>query len=201
VGAGLGASNPIREVILEAHSLFGGADGVAAIISLGAGHPGTTSFPDPTSPSFGGSTMNWFWGSKKGMADSQAWLKTLTNMVNDCEETAREIKTQMGHLGLYWRFSVEQGLQQAAISDEDEEAGEWIMTQTRQYLESEDVVTALDACADACKTQLSLTTLEQLRMFSSHDWIPDTNSYYRVFWRRTGGLQRSSCPLSPLCHA
>ncbi|PVG02910.1 hypothetical protein CPB86DRAFT_859145 [Serendipita vermifera] len=163
VGAGLGASNPIREVILEAHSLFSGADGVAAIISIGAGHPGTTSFPDPTSPSFGSSAMGWWWGSKKGMADSQAWLKTLTNMINDCEETAREIKTQMGHLGLYWRFSVEQGLQQAAISDEDEEAGEWIMTQTRQYLESEDVVVALDACADALKTQLSLTTLEQLQ--------------------------------------
>ncbi|KIM26690.1 hypothetical protein M408DRAFT_72343, partial [Serendipita vermifera MAFF 305830] len=40
IAAGLGATNPIREVISEAHSLFGGDSTVASILSVGVGHPG-----------------------------------------------------------------------------------------------------------------------------------------------------------------
>jgi hypothetical protein len=164
LGAGLGASNPVREVIFEAHSLFSGSSGVAALVSLGVGHPGAITLDDPTAPSLLSRAAGW-WGShsRQEVAGNQLWLKTLINMANDCEETAREIKTQMYYLGVYWRFSVEQGLHKSAIDDDYEDLGEWIMTQTRQYLESDPVSLSLDACFDALKTRLSLTTLEQLR--------------------------------------
>jgi hypothetical protein len=174
IGAGLGASNPTREVIFEAHSLFSGSSGVASLISLGAGHPGNTALQDPITLSLLSRAAGWWGGnSRKETTDNQAWLKVLVNMVNDCEQTAKEIKTQTQHLGVYWRFSVEQGLQTSGVNDECEELRGWIITQTRNYLESDSVSLSLDVCFDALKTRLSLTTLEQLRTYFS--------SYYFLF--------------------
>jgi hypothetical protein len=111
IGAGLGANNPARELITEAHSLFGGASGVACLLSLGTGHPGVISVaPD-------GGDIN---------------LDRLRDMMNDCEQRAREMEQQIGRAGIYFRFSVEQGMQNEYPGQAADPS--WILAQTDSYL-------------------------------------------------------------------
>jgi len=112
IGAGLGANNPIREVITEAHLLFGGDSRISCILSLGIGNPGIIMLP------LGGGNLS---------------LQTLHDMMDDCEQRAQEIDRQIGHLGVYFRFSVEQGMQN---NQPDETIDpNWVMAQTTAYLE------------------------------------------------------------------
>ena len=138
IGAGLGASNPTLQVIIEASSLFGGKSGVASILSVGSGHPGVITLPSD--------------GAKTDL------YRTMRDMMNDCMERAREIKQKIGRAGIYFRFSVEQGMQdnhQSQAMDVN-----WIVTQTESYLEEE--VDQLDSFTENGGAAINLVTLEQL---------------------------------------
>ncbi|KIM19967.1 hypothetical protein M408DRAFT_30770 [Serendipita vermifera MAFF 305830] len=114
IAAGLGATNPIREVITEARCLFGGESTVAGLLSVGTGHPGiitlTSSHED--------FDLN----------------RAMRNMMDDCTQKAREVEDQIGQSGIYFRFSVEQGMQNHVANAMDTA---WIVTQTETYLEEQ----------------------------------------------------------------
>lgn len=139
VGAGIGASNPIRHVITEAQSVFGGNSGVSSLLSLGSGHPGVIAFP-----------LN-------GGIDA---LRQVTlKMMKDCEQTAQETQKQIGCSGVYFRFSVEQGMQQDQ-AERDELT--WIYSQVIGYIDIQDTVDKFEEYLRRTLIRHTDVTLNQL---------------------------------------
>ncbi|KIM20971.1 hypothetical protein M408DRAFT_305789 [Serendipita vermifera MAFF 305830] len=139
IGAGLGANNPIQEVIAESYSLFGQKSTVGSLLSVGGGHPGVITLPSD--------------------GDADDLYKTMRDMMNDCAEKAREIKQNIGHTGIYFRFSVEQGMQNDHASQAIDPG--WIVAQTEGYLE--DNVDQLDAFVKNSKQPVNPVTLDHLK--------------------------------------
>ncbi|KIM32684.1 hypothetical protein M408DRAFT_326443 [Serendipita vermifera MAFF 305830] len=141
IGAGIGANNPIREVIAEAQLLFGGDANVASLLSLGNGHPGIVTFPSG--------------GGELGLS------KLVWDMMNDCTQTAREVEQQIGGAGVYFRLSVEQGMQ-AEHCDEIVDPS-WIVAQTETYMEDPATHIKVDTFArsiDAAPQPITITQLK-----------------------------------------
>lgn len=141
IGAGLGANNPVREVITEACSLFGGDSTVASLLSVGTGHPGIIILPSD--------------GTEKDL------YSVMRETMNNCTEKAQEIKQKIGRSGIYFRFSVDQGMQNDHLSRALDLA--WIVTQTEGYLE--DQVDQLEAFTKHIQTPINNVTLNQLSKF------------------------------------
>lgn len=144
VGGGMGTTNPCREVIIEAQDQFERNARIFAIISLGSGHLGTL-----TNPAKGG---------------KDEWVDVLRIMLENCERTAQEVETQIGHFDVYFRFSVEQGLQRlygAKLEDLP-----WVNTQTATYLQDVEVSRKLDVCIDRIISRRDVTTIDQLGLSS-----------------------------------
>lgn len=140
-----GAINPVQEVITEAHRLFGGEAKVVSLLSLGTGHPGVFSFP-----SAGGEA---------------AMHKVMQKMMQNCEQRAQEVEQRIGRVGIYSRFSVEQGMQNDSPGQIDDP--EWIMAQTEVYLTRHETGEKLDLLVENLGTQTAPVTLEELSMSSS----------------------------------
>jgi hypothetical protein len=138
VAAGLGANNPVSDVITEAHELFGGDSSVAFLLSMGTGHPGTIPIPD-------------------GNVDVH---KLMRDMMNDCEQRAQEIERRLGRVGIYFRFSVHQGMQN--IHGDQATDPSWISSQTEAYLSDQKTSENLDALLQTFSTPNKHVTLGQL---------------------------------------
>lgn len=143
IGAALGQSNPVRDVITEAQLLFGGDSSVAFLLSLGSGHPGSIFFP-----------------SEGGLVELH---RVMRDMINDCEQTAREIEEQIGRVGVYFRFSVEQGMQHSHPGLADEPTH--ILAQAQGYLNEPRTREKLNACVKNMEALSGLITLDQLSGF------------------------------------
>jgi hypothetical protein len=139
-------------VITEAHSLFGGDSGIATLLSLGTGHPGVISFPSG------------------GEADLHSLMH---DMMNDCEQRAQEIERQIGRVGIYFRFSVEQGMQSDRLGPVADPSQ--IMAQTESYLAQHRTGENISTFIQNFDTAARLITLDQLRTFwsclSSHVFL------------------------------
>jgi len=138
--AASGAANPIHEVITEAHLLFGGDSSVSSLLSLGTGHPGII-----TLSSTGGEATLY---------------RIMRDMMDDCEQRAQEIEQRIGRVGIYSRFSVDQGMQN------DHPRGpvdaSWIVTQTENYLTQRNIHQKLDLFVRMFNAQTGPITLDQL---------------------------------------
>jgi hypothetical protein len=138
--AASGAANPIYEMITEAHLLFGGDSSVASLLSLGIGDPGIITLPS---------------------AGEEATLeRIMRDMMDDCEQRAQEIEQRIGRVGIYSRFSVEQGMQNDHPGGSVDAA--WIVTQTEDYLTQHGTSEKLDKFLKAFGAQTGLITLDQL---------------------------------------
>jgi hypothetical protein len=82
-------------------------------------------------------------------------------MAADCEKTAQEMREKMEEDGAYFRFSVEQGLQEHHGADLDRES--WVNAQTLAYLDDRDTSCLLDQCTDGICRRQGLLALEDLR--------------------------------------
>lgn len=138
--AASGATNPIHEVITEAHLLFGGNANVVALLSLGTGNPGISSLPL----------------SGRVTVSHRATRDTM----HDCEQKAQEFGERLGRIGIYYRFSVDQGMQ-------DDQAGrindpEWITAQTDDYLNRHEICEKLDLFVQGSGVGTGPITLDQL---------------------------------------
>jgi hypothetical protein len=150
VGASFGATNPGRELITEAHSLFGGDSSVASMLSLGAGHPGVISYPS---------------GGKVNLN------RVMHDMMSDCEQRAQEIERQIGRVGIYFRFSVEQGMQSGRLGPVAEPSQ--VLAQTESYIADERTSERIGDFIRNFDTAARHITLDQLGMF----YIPSLLSY------------------------
>jgi hypothetical protein len=140
--AASGAANPIHEVINEAHLLFGEDSSVSCLLSLGTGHPGIITLPS---------------------AGGEATLhRMMRDMMDDCEQRAQEIEQRIGRVGIYSRFSVEQGMQNDHPGGPIDAA--WILAQTEEYLTRRETGEKLDIFAQIFGAQTGLITLDQLSL-------------------------------------
>jgi hypothetical protein len=142
VAAGLGANNPVSDVITEAHELFGGDSSVAFLLSLGTGHPGTIPVPPD------------------GNVDIH---KLMRDMMNDCEQRAQEVERRLGRVGIYFRFSVKQGMQN--IHGDQITDPSWISSQTDAYLLDQKTSENLDTLLQTSNAPNRHVTLSQLGGF------------------------------------
>ncbi|CAE6417600.1 unnamed protein product [Rhizoctonia solani] len=116
VGGELGYCNPIAHVLLEVHQIYPDRQ-IASIISIGAGHTRTIQAPSSNSRHFG-----------------KYLIAAIKDITIDSEKVAEEMEGRFeGTSGVYFRFNVEQGLQNMKY-------GSWEMlgdaTQhTRAYLQ------------------------------------------------------------------
>ena len=144
VAAGLGANNPVSDVITEAHELFGGDSSVAFLLSLGTGHPGTIPVPPD------------------GNVDIH---KLMRDMMNDCEQRAQEVERRLGRVGIYFRFSVQQGMQNIHGGQATDPS--WISSQTDAYLSDQRTSENIDALLQTFNAPKKHVTLGQLGEFIS----------------------------------
>ena len=139
VSAANGFNNPTLEVLKEVHQVFGPDATVSCILSLGAGRATVHSVS----------------------SDGKGPSRTLEQLAMDCERTADEIQRRIGKLEVYFRFSVDRGLD----FDSPSSPMGHITAHTGQYLLEDSVSSGLDNCIRACESS-SRVSLEQLCEYS-----------------------------------
>jgi hypothetical protein len=129
-------------VITEAHRLFGGDSSVVSLLSLGVGHPGIITI----SSTGGEATLH----------------RMMRDMMDDCEQRAQEIEQRIGRVGIYSRFSVEQGMQNDHPGGPIDAA--WILAQTEDYLTRHDTEEKLELFMQIFGAQTGPITVDQLSL-------------------------------------
>ena len=143
VGAGIGANNPLRQVILEAYSHFGRKSSVALVLSLGSGHPGILALETDENDS--------------GLHD------LMLGMMADSEQEASLMERQMAQTSVYHRFSVVQGLQKI---DPRVNGLDWIAAQTNAYSKLLETENKLKKSTKKAHSRHGIVLLENLGSLS-----------------------------------
>lgn len=141
IARGLGSINPVRDVITEALELFDKGSSVAFLLSLGTGKYGAAPVP------------------LDRPVDLQALMRA---MMNDCDERAQEIKRQIGGVGIYFRLSVEQGMQNHHADETSNPS--WIETQAAIYVSDQGTSREISALLQNFDAAARHITLDQLGM-------------------------------------
>ena len=136
VDAGLGCNNPVDEVWTEAQDIWSPEEGdlatiVKCFISLGTGNPGTSIIEDKA---------------------FKFVTKTLKDIATETEKTAETFAK--GHRGLfsqqrYFRFNVDQGLQNVGLEEFKKEKE--IVSATSLYMESQHIQSQTRYCSKVMK--------------------------------------------------
>jgi hypothetical protein len=109
VGGEVRWNNPTHELTVEVASAFADRD-IACIVSVGSGHPGVLSLSENDNMVF-------------------------RRITEDCEQVANDLHRRFGKIpDLYWRLSVEQGMQD--INPVDIQELTKIVASTRSYLQT-----------------------------------------------------------------
>jgi hypothetical protein len=140
ISGDLGLSNPVREVIAGSHHAFGDEVTVACLLSIGCGHSGINSVPSNS--------------------DAASRADFFERVAINSEKVAQEMAAQTNQLTIYYRLSVNRGL-------EDPKSRAWrdpetIVAHTTVYLNDLEVVKVVDSCVDSITTGHGSATLEQL---------------------------------------
>ncbi|KAJ7808425.1 hypothetical protein B0H14DRAFT_3762178 [Mycena olivaceomarginata] len=129
---GMGHNNPTTALLLEAKVLFPDKQ-IACIVSLGTGQPHTINVPKP------------FPLNRLIPLDV---IKAIQKIATDCEKEHQSLSHRFDGVDkLYFRFNVEQGMQDIQLN-QWEKLGD-VVANTRQYMQSQPVVNQL---ADAVKS-------------------------------------------------
>jgi hypothetical protein len=158
ISGDLGLSNPIREIIAEALHIFGDEATVACLLSVGCGHSGVKSLPTAS--------------------NLTARVEFLERLAMDSEKVAQDLGAQMSKLTLYYRISVNFGLE--TLQPRAWRDPKTSITRTSVYLQDLEVTELVDRCADAINTGHGSATLEQL-----------SESLHAVLWLPTEILDRT----------
>ena len=140
---GMGCNNPVQQVLQEAELMFPDRH-VACIISIGAGQARTISIPKP----------GWF----QRVLPLKV-IKAIRKIATDCETSAQVAARRFERTpGIYFRFNVEQGLQEVGL--EQWERLDEVRAHTGQYIRVADVDPRLDAAvASICGRQRVVPTV------------------------------------------
>jgi hypothetical protein len=128
-----GFANPIREVIKEAYHVFGPKFPVSCLLSLGSGVRGVVSLDN------------------NGNTGQDVHM--------DCERVSREVKRSIARLNVYYRLSVDRGLE---IWDLFETGFGSMKSHVDDYLGRDEPSGDLDRCVTASITE-GVVTLDKIR--------------------------------------
>ncbi|KAG9089644.1 hypothetical protein FS749_001177 [Ceratobasidium sp. UAMH 11750] len=132
VGGALGCSNPIEHVLAEAKSLFPDRH-VSSITSIGAGHTHTIQISQP---------------SLLGNILPTNALIAMKDIAIDCETAAQRMAVRFQHApDVYFRFSVEQGMQRMEMNDWERLSE--VHAHTRAYMRLAETNTRLERATKA----------------------------------------------------
>ncbi|KIM34549.1 hypothetical protein M408DRAFT_97972, partial [Serendipita vermifera MAFF 305830] len=99
VNGGLGCNSPVRWVYQEAKDIWRGRE-IGCIISLGTGMPRVLTLQDPT-------FMGLRWD----------WIQMLERTATECDTAHQGMVRMEGLRGKYFRFNVQQGLQNVSLME------------------------------------------------------------------------------------
>jgi hypothetical protein len=167
--ASIGFNNPTREIIKEAEKQFGADMRVYTILSIGSGRPALVAFDGLTAASH----------------------DLLNGIIVDCEKVARELTTQLFNVDVYLRLNVDQGIENAKMSDW--EGLGTIEGHTETYLEVPAVTKAIDSSLQRLQDRVGSITLGQLSMFASTISTPHLRSPRPIQWDQDAGEKCTSC--------
>jgi hypothetical protein len=135
--------NPIREWIADAYSLDKEA-GVSCILSIGSGESSVIRVPD--------------------RFESPEWKYYQESALGDGERTAREMALQLGHLDIYYRLRVTDGL---PLDPNKSDTMSDIRSSARNYVIIPQVKAKIAGCAESLKLRICTSTIEMLCKFDS----------------------------------
>ena len=162
VDGGLRCNNPVRQVLEEAESVFGSGRYVACIISIGAGEADAISLRSPAA----------------FRAFPLALITALEQIVADCELAAEDTERRFKHMkNVYFRFSVDQGLQGVAL-EEWKKLGE-VTTHTKKYMQKSVVSRRINAAVDALRRRPAAAAIAEISV--SIPSIPRYTDSFREF--------------------
>ncbi|KAJ7602720.1 FabD/lysophospholipase-like protein [Mycena rosella] len=116
-GGSLGHNNPTSVVLAEAHTLYP-SRAVVLVASIGSGHPKTIQIPESHS--------------------SGDLTQAMSQIVQDCEKTHEDNAHRFqGIPNTYFRFNVQQGMQE--LAPQDWEKSSKVSAHTGAYLKTQDV--------------------------------------------------------------
>jgi hypothetical protein len=87
----------------------------------------------------------------------------MRDMMNDCEQRAQDIERRLGRVGIYFRFSVQQGMQNIHGGQATDPS--WIAAQTEAYLSDQSTSENINALLKTFSTLNKQVTLGQLGRF------------------------------------
>ncbi|KAJ7860874.1 P-loop containing nucleoside triphosphate hydrolase protein, partial [Mycena olivaceomarginata] len=145
VDGGIGHNNPIASLLSEAKILFPNHQ-IACVISLGTGQPHTISIPKP-------SLLNHFLPLDV--------VKAVQGIATDCEKEHQFFAHHFeGIANLYFRFNVEQGMQNIQLN-QWERLGD-VAANTRQYIQSQPVTNQLANAAKSLSDRIGKVSTSSL---------------------------------------
>ena len=128
VDGGMGCNNPVQQVLQEAELVFPDRH-VACVVSIGTGQARTIGIPKP--------------GLFQRVLPLQV-VDAMRKIATDCEASAQVAARRFERTpGVYFRFNVEQGLQEVGL--EQWEKLDKVRAHTGQYIRMADVDPRLDA--------------------------------------------------------
>jgi len=128
IDGGMGGNNPIHQVLQEAELMFPDRH-IACIVSIGTGQAETISIPKPD------------WIQRAIPLDV---IDAMRKIATDCEASAQDAARRFEHAsGIYFRFNVDQGLQDVGLEQWDK-LNE-VRAHTGQYIQMVDVNPRLKA--------------------------------------------------------
>jgi len=122
IDGGMGGNNPIHHVFQEAQLMFPDRH-IACIVSIGTGQAETISIPKPD------------WTQRAIPLDV---VDAMRKIATDCEASAQDAAQRFEHTpGIYFRFNVDQGLQDVGLEQWDKL--DEVRAHTGQYIQMVDV--------------------------------------------------------------
>ncbi|KAJ6582705.1 FabD/lysophospholipase-like protein [Mycena vulgaris] len=145
IDGGLGKNNPTGTLLEEAQALFPNRR-IACVVSIGTGQMNPTAIPEPS-----------VWQRVIPLDVIHA----VAEIAADCEATNQEmLKRFVGTQGVYFRFNVDQGLQNIKL-------GEWdrlheVTAHTVQYMKQQDVAQRLGDVVKVLKERVGVVPTGEL---------------------------------------
>jgi hypothetical protein len=170
MSAGNGFANPIREIIKEAYHIFGARAKLSCLLSLGSGFRGVVALDNGRNITHG--------------------------VCIDCDRVSREVKRGIARLNIYYRLSVDHGLERW---DQFRPEFGTMKSHVDDYLGRDEPSNDLDRCVTASITE-AVVTLDKIRELTICEISLLTSSR----WYQAGGGSieaRTTAAFGILCYA
>lgn len=144
IGGSIVCNNPSRQLLKEARTVFGNDRRLALILNVGAGRPQVLSLSQAV----------------EGDVAMDDVVTVLESIAVDCETMADELGHQFSEVGVYYRLSVDRGMETVGVHEWRE--FEKVATHTQAYLQGPVANRLIELCLQSLKAPIGSITLQEL---------------------------------------